>query len=185
MLVRAQSSLRILGDGDATVIETRGAGGAFYFDRCGASGEVRLEDLFLAEDPEADVDIGEPDGDVDRPAFLVRTRFDALLEARFSPIAMPAERALGVGDIRVDGGVPDFLGTLGARLKVLGPGEGRVAGSVVATLIELRRLQRLNEGTTLEDLPEAQPLLAALSALPHGVVTIADSRQVSVERCRI
>ncbi len=81
--------------------------------------------------------------------------------------------------------MPDFLGRVGGRLRVLAPGEGRVAGSVVATVIALRKLQREHPDTTLEHLPEAQPLLGALSALPHGVVTIADSRQVAVRGCRI
>jgi hypothetical protein len=185
VLVRSISSVRILGDGDATVLDARGAGGAFYVDRCGATGALSFEDMYLIEDPDAAIDIGPPDPDVDLPSFKVRTLFDKLIETRFSPIAMPAERALDLDDIHVTGGVPDFLSTLGARLLVLQPGEGRVAGSVVATVIALRKLQRLHPGTPLEELPEAQPLLGALSALPHGVVTIADSRQVAVRGCRI
>jgi hypothetical protein len=185
VLVRAVSSVRILGDGDATLLDVRGGGGAFYLDRCGAAGAVTVEDLHLLENPRAAIDIGPPDLDVDRPSFRVRTLFDKLIEARFSPVALPAERPLGLDDIRVEGGVPDFLGTVGARLKALEPGEGRAAGSVVATVIALRRLQRQHPETTLEHLPEAQPLLGALSALPHGVVTVADSRQVAVRGCRI
>ncbi|HSR96261.1 MAG TPA: DUF6519 domain-containing protein, partial [Kofleriaceae bacterium] len=185
VLVRGISSVRILGDGDATVLDVRGSGGAFYVDRCGQTGALSFEDMYLIEDPNAAIDIGPPDPNVDLPSFKVRTLFDKLIDSRFSPIAMPAERALKLDDIHVEGGVPDFLSTLGARLLVLQPGEGRVAGSVVATVIALRKLQRENPGTTLEDLPEAQPLLGALSALPHGVITIADSRQVAVRRCRI
>ncbi len=185
VLVRSLSSVRILGDGDATVLDVRGSGGAFYLDRCGGGGAFSLEDMYLIEDPSAEIDIGEPGDDIDRPAVKVRTLFDKLIDARFSPIAMPAERALNLDDIHIESGVPDFLTSVGNRLLVLKPGEGRVAGSVVATVIALRKLQRENPGTTLEHLPAAQPLLGALSALPHGVVTVADSRQVTIRGCRI
>jgi len=185
VLVRSMSSVRIVGDGDSTVLDVRGSGGAFYLDRCGASGALTIEDMYLIEDPNAAVEIGAPATNVDLPAVRVRTLFDKLIDARFSPVAMPAERPLALDDIHIDGGVPDFLSSVGARLRVLQPGEGRVAGSVVATIIALRALQRSNPGITLEKLPAAQPLLGALSALPHGVVTIADSRQIAVRRCRI
>jgi len=185
VLVRGMSSVRILGDGDATVLDVRGGGGAFYVDGCGGAGAVAIEDLRLIEDPSAVVDIGEPGTDIDQPAFRIRTLFDKLIDARFSATDMPAERALGLDDIHIAGGVPNFLASVGARLREIGPGEGRAAGAVVSTIIALRRLQRQNPSTTLENLPEAQPLLGALSALPHGVVTIADSRQVAVRGCRI
>lgn len=185
VLVRGVSSVRILGDGDSTILDVRGSGGAFYVDRCGEAGSVTLEDLHLVENPEGEIDIGEPGRDLDQPSVRVRSLFDRLIAERFSPIALPAERPLKLDDIRIEGGVPDFLAAVGNRLRVLAPGEGRVAGSVVATIIELRKLQRQHPETTLEHLPEAQPLLGALSALPHGVVTIADSRQITVRGCRI
>ena len=185
VLVRGASSLRILGDGDATVLDVRGGGGAFYVDRCGQAGAVAIEEMTLLENPGDDIDIGDPGDDLDQPSVRIRSLFDRLLEKRFSATELPAERPLGLDDILVDGGVPDFMTSIGERIKTIGDGVGRVAGSVVATLIELRRLQRQNPGDELEDLPAAQPLLGALSALPHGVVTIADSQQVRVRGCRI
>lgn len=179
VLIRNQGALRILGDGDATRLEVRGAGGAFYVDR-GGLGEggraISIEDLNLIEDPGAEIDLGEPD-----PARA----FELFLARRFAPLPVIPERGLEIDDLAVATPQATFLELVGARLRLLGPGEGRASGSIVRTLVELRRLQRAHPGQPLEDVPEAQPLLTALSGLPHGVITIADSREVAVRRCRL
>ena len=179
VLVRNQGALRILGDGDATRLEVRGAGGAFYVDRGGLGGggrAISIEDLNLIENPEAEVDIGEPD-----PARA----FELFLARRFAPLPVLPERILEIDDLAVATPQATFLELVGERLRLIGPGEGRASGSIVRTLVELRRLQRANPGTPLEDVPEAEPLLTALAGLPHGVITIADSRDVAVRRCRL
>jgi hypothetical protein len=195
VLLRSVSSLVILGDGDASELRVQGSGGAFYLDRCGTGGKVELRDLNLIEAPFERVDIGR--GEFPRPFFgldtPVRTLpvleerpvFERVLAARFAPLALPPERPLVLDDLRAATSSDDFLARTSDRLRIIGPGEGRAAASVVATLIQLRRLQRQNPGRELDEVAEAQPLLAALEALPHGIVTIADSHQVSITRCRL
>ena len=71
---------------------------------------------------------------------------------------------------------PDLVTSLAGRLRAAGPLEARAAGSVVATLAQLRRLQRAEPGRPLEDVAPAE--LDVLRRLPHGVVTVTDSNRV-------
>ncbi|HZH03294.1 MAG TPA: hypothetical protein VEY30_05885, partial [Myxococcaceae bacterium] len=168
VLLRGLSSLLLLGDGDATQLRALGAGGALYLDRCGLEGAVRIERLHLVENTQGQVDIGAPgDG------------------GRFAPLTEADERPLSLDDLHRPAPTADFLTHVGERIKTLLPGQGRAAASVVATLIQLRRLQRRNPGRSLEEVPAAVPLLEALERVPHGVVTLADSSRVRIEDCRI
>lgn len=183
VLLRNLSSLHLLGDGDATELRTQGSGGAFFVDRCGLLGDVRIEDFRLVEAPFEDVVIGGgPQAIVKAPTLQVNTsggvRFVPLLEVE-------DDRVLETDDVKHPSAEADFVDVVAERIKVLVPGQGRAAGSVVATLVELRRLQRLHPGQPLEDLPQAKPLLDALNTLPHGVVTLADSTGVTLLRCHI
>ncbi|WP_158623862.1 right-handed parallel beta-helix repeat-containing protein, partial [Corallococcus llansteffanensis] len=183
VLLRNLSSLHLLGDGDATELRTQGSGGAFFVDRCGLLGDVRIEDFRLVEAPFEDVVIGDgPQLVVKVPTLQVSTsggvRFVPLLE-------VDDDRVLETDDVKHPSAEADFVDVVAERIKALVPGQGRAAGSVVATLVELRKLQRLHPGQPLEDLPEAKPLLDALNTLPHGVVTLADSSGVTLLRCHI
>jgi hypothetical protein len=194
VLLRALSSLVILGDGDASELRVESAGGAFYLDRCGVAGKVELRDLNLVEAP-FDAPGGGTIGLFPRPFAAADTAVRVLpvvdtrplivklLGERFAPLPTPVERPLTLDDVRPPAVVADFITLTGQTLKTIGPGEGRAAASVVATLIQLRRLQRANPGTELAQVPAAQPLLAALGQLPQGVVTVADSHQVTISRC--
>lgn len=182
VLLRNLSSVHLLGDGDATELRTQGSGGAFFVDRCGLLGDVRIEDFRLVEAPFEDVVIGGLQPSIravlPRVATTDGLRFVPLLE-------VDDDRVLETDDVKHPSAEADFVDVVAERIKILVPGQGRAAGSVVATLVQLRKLQRLHPGKPLEDLPEAKPLLDALETLPHGVVTLADSHGVSLRRCHL
>lgn len=166
VLLSGCSRLRVLGDGDASQLRVVGAGGAFIVDGCGDDGELGIELLSLVEAPLEDSVIGAdaeelppPGEDVEPldPDDLVRT-------------AAPA---------------PSFAETVAASMIAPGRFAHRPLNAVRAALDALRRLQRANPGQPVEDLPEAAPLLAALRQIPHGVVTVGDSRRVTLHRLRI
>jgi hypothetical protein len=162
VLVRSRSRVRILGDGDATELRVTGTGGAFYLDWCGYDGEVSVELLRLVESPEEETPIG-----TETPAP----------ELPGGPAPGPGVRPLVLGDLTTAVPVaPDLISGLAERLRSLRPFEGRAAESVVATIARLRQLQRQHPGQPLEQVAPEQ--LAVLRRLPHGVVTIADSRRV-------
>ncbi|HZI98123.1 MAG TPA: hypothetical protein VFD41_11440, partial [Actinomycetales bacterium] len=165
------SGVRILGDGAATRLEVRGAGGAFVLDRCGTDAPVALELMDLVEVPSADVPIGgEPvdGGGLVGDLVPVDDGGGALTRA---DVLAPAT------------GLAGLLDSLRDRVRLLGPWEGRAFASVVATVLELRRLQRTQPGRTLEDVAPDQ--LETLRRLPHGVVSVGDSRDVTLRDLRI
>ncbi|NOK11088.1 right-handed parallel beta-helix repeat-containing protein [Corallococcus exercitus] len=183
VLLRNLSSVHLLGDGESTELRTQGSGGAFFVDRCGLDGDVRIEDFKLVEAPFEDVVIGEGL----QPVVRVVTKSVATTDGRrFVPLAeVDDDRVLEEDDVKHPSAEADFVDVVADRIKVIAPGQGRAAGSVVATLVQLRKLQRLHPGQPLEDVPEAKPLLDALATLPHGVVTLADSSGVTLRRCLI
>jgi hypothetical protein len=169
VLIRGRGRIRIVGDGDATELVVTGAGGAFYLDWCGAGGETRIASLRLVEQPELATPIG---GGGLIPVDLSTTPA--------SSIAVSSALVLRPSDLQTTAtGLGGLLDQLTERIAGLRRGAGRAAASVVATLIELRRLQRLHPGQPLEDIAASQ--LEVLRHLPHGVVTISDSSRVTLE----
>lgn len=168
VLLLNRSKVRILGDGAASRLQVTGAGGAFHIDGCGADGEISVELLDLAETPELETPIGS---EAARP----------VIPRPFGPI-VPVPPLLAVRPIVLADlvssvpTVPDLVASLADRLRAAGPLEARAAGSVVATLAQLRRLQRAEPGRPLEDVAPAE--LDVLRRLPHGVVTVTDSDRV-------
>ncbi len=168
VLLQNRGMVRILGDGAASRLTVTGAGGAFHIDNCGADGQVSIELLTLAETPELQTPIGN---DAARPQI---PRPIGPIVPVPPPVAVrPVELADLITSVPT---APDLVATLATRLRGAGPLDGRGAGSVVATLSRLRRLQRANPGRPLEDV--APDELNVLRRLPHGVVTITDSRRV-------
>lgn len=168
VLIQNRSRVRILGDGAASRLQVTGAGGAFHVDACGADGEISIELLALAETPQLETPIGTENA---RPV-VVRPLGPIV------PIPQPvAERPLVLADLMSSvPTAPDLIASLAGRLREAGPLGGRAAGSVVATLARLRRLQRSDPGRPLEDVAPAE--LDVLRRLPHGVVTVSDSRRI-------
>ncbi len=165
VLLRAAGNIRIIGDGDASELEVTGAGGGFYLDECGEVGAVRIEQLRIVESPLSTTTIGSNDLLTDDPQSG-----GASGNTEFVP-----------GDMLSSGESPEALLTrLAQRLGELQPGDGRGAGSVVRTILQLRQLQRQNPGQPLENIAPDQLLI--LHALPHGVVTVADSQRVTLSR---
>ncbi|WP_158627301.1 hypothetical protein [Corallococcus sp. AB045] len=183
VLLRNLSSVHLLGDGEATELRTQGSGGAFFVDRCGLEGDLRIEDFKLVEAPFEDVVIG---GGLQPVVKAVKASVALTNGQRFVPLAeVDDDRVLEEDDVKHPSAEADFVDVVVDRIKAIVPGQGRAAGSVVATLVQLRKLQRQHPGQPLEDVPEAKPLLDALAALPHGVVTLADSSGVTLRRCHI
>ena len=162
------SGVRILGDGAATRLEVRGAGGAFVLDGCGREAPVALELMDLAEVPEAEVPIGaDGDGGV----------------GDIVPVD-DGGGALGRNDVlQPAGGLQALLDAMRDRIRTLLPDAGRASASVVATVLELRRRQRTNPGRPVEDIAPDQ--LETLRRLPHGVVSIGDSADVRLAALRL
>lgn len=175
VLIQNRSMVRILGDGAATRLLVTGAGGAFHVDGCGADGEISMELLALAETPDLETPIGS----------------DAARARPIRPLGpiVPLPAVPDVRPVRLDDlfsavpTAPDLVVRLAQRLRGLGPLEGRAAGSVVATLAQLRRLQRAEPGRPLENV--APDELDVLRRLPHGVVTVTDSRRVRLAHLTI
>ncbi|NOJ93585.1 hypothetical protein HMI51_11655, partial [Corallococcus coralloides] len=183
VLLRNLSSVHLLGDGEATELRTQGSGGAFFVDRCGLDGDVRIEDFKLVEAPFEDGVIG---GGLQPGVKAVKASVAMTNGQRFVPLVeVDDDRVLEEDDVKHPSAEADFVDVVAGRIKAIVPGQGRAAGSVVATLVQLRKLQRQHPGQPLEDVPEAKPLLDALAALPHGVVTLADSSGVTLRRCLI
>ncbi|MBZ4334598.1 hypothetical protein [Corallococcus sp. AS-1-12] len=183
VLLRNLSSVHLLGDGEATELRTQGSGGAFFVDRCGLEGDVRIEDLTLVEAPFEDAVLG---GRLQPVPRAVKASVAMTNGQRFVPLVeVDDDRVLEEDDVKHPSAEADFVDVVSERIKAIVPGQGRAAGSVVATLVQLRKLQRQHPGQPLEDVPEAKPLLDALAALPHGVVTLADSSGVTLRRCLI
>ena len=174
VLVTGRSNVRIIGDGDATVLTVTGAGGAFYVDWCGHEGDVSIELMRLVEAPGVDTPFGSgtlAGADVGTGVGVP------------PPVAggLGAAVPLTPGDLPAQPGVlPDLIDALAGRLRILEPFGGRASASVVRTIAELRRLQRLHPGRPLDEVAADQ--LAVLQGLPHGVVTIADSNRVTLQR---
>lgn len=169
VVLQGLSGVRILGDGAATRLEVRGAGGAFVLDRCGHAGAVALELMDLVQVPEAVVPIG-----AEGEGGLVGT----LVPDDDGGGALGPDDVLGPA-----GSLATLLDTMRERVATLLPGGGRAFASVVATILELRRLQRTNPGRTLEEV--APERLAVLRRLPHGVVSVGDSSHVRLESLRL
>ncbi|RKH51809.1 right-handed parallel beta-helix repeat-containing protein [Corallococcus sp. AB050B] len=183
VLLRNLSSVHLLGDGEATELRTQGSGGAFFVDRCGLDGDLRIEDFKLVEAPFEDVVIG---GGLQPTVKAVKKSVAMTNGQRFVPLVeVDDDRVLEEDDVKHPSAEADFVDVVTNRIKILVPGQGRAAGSVVATLVQLRKLQRQHPGQPLEEVPEAKPLLDALATLPHGVVTLADSSGVTLRRCLI
>lgn len=174
VLLQGRSAVRILGDGAGTRLRVTGAGGAFHLDSCGKGGAVALEFMSLEETPTLDTPFGsaEPTDD-----------FVPILDQPLLDIANPP-RPLTITDLNsVANGAQGLLEALGTQLRTLPPGAGRIGASIVATLQRLRRLQRDNPGVPLEQ--SAPDELAVLLALPHGVITLCDSQNITLERLDI
>ncbi|WP_298460925.1 hypothetical protein [uncultured Cellulomonas sp.] len=171
VVLQGVSGVRILGDGAATRLEVRGAGGAFVLDRCGTTAPVVLELLDLVEVPGAEVPIGgEP---VDGGGLV----------GDLVPLDDGGGALTPADVVAPAGGLAALLDTLRDRVRSLRPGEGRAFASLVATVLELRRLQRTHPGRPLEDVAPDQ--LRTLRRLPHGVVSVGDSRDVRLRDLRI
>lgn len=177
VLLTGRSNVRVLGDGDATVLTVTGAGGAFHVDWCGHDGGVSIELMRLVESPAAAVPfgagtLGAVGGPVAGVGAPVPPAVDGGLAAAVPllPADLPA----------LPGAAPSLVDQLAGRIRVLDPFAGRAAASVVRTVTELRRLQRLHPGRPLEETAPDQ--LAVLNGLPHGVVTVTDSTAVTLER---
>jgi hypothetical protein len=168
VLVQGRSKVRVLGDGDASALQVTGAGGAFHVDACGVDGEISIELLSLAETPELQTPIGS---EAARP--VVPRPFGPVLPLPALPTARPVLLADLVSAVP---STPDLVAGFASTLRQAGRFGGRAAGSVVATLAQLRRLQRAEPGRPLEDVAPAE--LDVLRRLPHGVVTLTDSRRV-------
>lgn len=174
VLVTGRSNVRILGDGDATVLTVTGSGGAFHLDWCGHGGDVSIELMRLVEAPADDTPFGSGTLTGDDVGTGVGVP---------PPVAggLGAAVPLRPADLPVlTGAVPDLIDLLAARLRELDPFGGRASASVVRTIAELRRLQRLHPGRPLEETAPEQ--LAVLRGLAHGVVTVADSSRVTLQR---
>ncbi|OKI51400.1 hypothetical protein [Micromonospora sp. CB01531] len=174
VLVNGRSNVRILGDGEATTLTVTGAGGAFYVDWCGHEGDVSIELMRLVEAPADDTPFGngtiagdEVGTGVGLPPPVAGGLGDAV---PLSPTDLPV----------LSGALPDLVDSLAVRLRGLEVFGGRASASVVRTIAELRRLQRLHPGRPLEETAPDQ--LAVLQGLPHGVVTVADSSRVTLQR---
>jgi hypothetical protein len=189
VILQARSSVRILGDGAGTRLRVTGAGGAFHLDACGIGGKIALELMTVEETPAiqtpfgsaqpSDVILGPLPFQPVRPLLPLRPDLlDGILDGMRAarPLA-PADLALAVA------GPAGLVARLGETLRDLRPGFGRVGASIVRTLEQLRRLQRERPGQPLEDI--APDLLRVLQGLPHGVVTICDSRNITVARLDI
>ncbi|MEQ1955830.1 hypothetical protein [Mesorhizobium sp. CN2-181] len=176
VILQARSSVRILGDGPATRLRVTGAGGAFHLDACGAEGHVTIELMRVEETPEVNTPFGST-----RPAAIILgpiTGLEAIVAGirEVRPL-LPADLALA------DAGPQGLVARLGETLRGLRPGFGRIGASIVRTLEELRRLQRERPGVPLEQ--SAPDQLQVLQGLPHGVVTVCDSRNVDISRLDI
>lgn len=165
------SGVRILGDGPATRLEVRGAGGAFVLDGCGRSAPVVVELMDLVEVPAADVPIGG------------ETLDGGGLVGDLVPVDDGGGALTRADVIRPASSLAGLLDTLRDQVRTLLPGRGRAAASVVATVLELRRLQRTHPGRTLEEVAPDQ--LETLRRLPHGVLTVGDSRDVRLSGLRV
>lgn len=170
VLIQGRSDVRILGDGDASQLRVVGAGGAFFVDWCGRDGAVGIELLDLVEDPGAEALIG---------AEALVADLEASLTGSLSAAGASAEEvALGLDDLASSSPtIDDLVAVMGAKIAA---GSGRASASVVKTLLALRKLQREHPGDTLEDV--APELLEVLRSLPHGVVTVADSENITLDR---
>lgn len=168
VLLQNRNMVRILGDGAASLLQVTGAGGAFHVDGCGAGGEVSIELLALVETPELETPIGS---EAARP--VISRPFGPIVSVRPLPPARPILLTDLVSSVPT---APDLVTSFAGRLRDAGPLEARAAGSVVATLAQLRRLQRAEPGRPLEDIAPAE--LDVLRRLPHGVVTVTDSSRV-------
>ena len=164
VVISGASRLTLLGEGDATEIRVVGQGGAFLIDRCGAEGAVTLREMRLIEAP------AEPS--------LIGRRAEAPPES--PALSKISAEALSLSE--VSGSLSDEAAWIEAWAK---GGRGRAFDGVLATLRTLRRLQHENPGVLLEDIPAAKDLLSALGQLPHGVITVNDSENVSLEGLRL
>ncbi len=170
VLLQGRSDVRILGDGDASQLRVTGAGGAFYLDWCGQHGDVSIELLELIEAPDEETPIGEE---------ALVADLEASLEASLGGAG--GAEAFALADLQATGmTVDELLLAMGTKISELAPGKGRASASLVKTILRLRALQRANPGSVLEDI--AADELAILRALPHGVVTVADSERVRLSR---
>lgn len=169
VVLQGLSGVRILGDGAGTRLEVRGAGGAFVVDGCGADAPVALELMDLVEVPEADVPIGPEVG--------------GALVGDLVPLDDGGGALVRADVLRPGGGLAGLLDALGAGLRALQPGRRRAFASLVATVLELRRLQRTQPGRPVEDVAPDQ--LATLRSLPHGVVSVGDSHGVLLRDLRL
>ncbi|MES2639542.1 MAG: DUF6519 domain-containing protein [Myxococcota bacterium] len=160
VVIAGLKHVRILGEGEGTELLVTGAGGAFYLDQCE---DVRVESLRMVEDPSEVTRIGR---------------------AQSEPSATGA-RPLDPGDVGGGDAEPDLLDEVATLLPTVYAGKGRASARVLATYQQLRQLQRRFPGQNLESVAEAAPLLAALAALPHGVITLCDSRAVRIEDCAL
>ena len=163
ILVDHLSSVRILGDGDATQIRALGAGGAFTFYGCGSDGDVVIERLWITDEPDVKAVIGT---------------------SKLPPELAPKDAVIDPKDLPASTS-PEAATTLAITLKGLAAGEGRTFAAVLATQAKLRWLQKNNQAKSLEEIAEAVTLLDTLKRLPHGVITIAESSNVRVLDCRL
>lgn len=170
VLLDGVSRVRIVGDGDATVIDAVGAGGAFIVYASGADGEVALEHLDIRERPLVGATIG---GTAEAE--------EAEIPSEVSDIVLP----LAPTDLLSAAPGAPLVDRLSHTLRQLAPAQGRTFAAILATHRRLKQLQHEHQGKPLIELPEAKALLQVLAALPHGVITIADSVAVRVTRCRL
>lgn len=169
VVLQGLSGVRVLGDGPATRLEVRGAGGAFVVDDCGAQAPVSLELMDLVEMPTADVPIGADP--LDGTGLDIIPTDDGGGALTSTDVVLRARSLTGL------------LDTLTTTLRGLLPGRRRAFASLVATVLELRRLQRTHPGQPVEDV--APELLDTLRRLPHGVVSVGDSRDVRLRDVRV
>ncbi len=175
VLVQGMSSVRIVGDGDGTLLNALGTGGAIVIYACGQDAEVTVEHLSIREEPFTGAVIGQA------PAV---------------PAPTPPQTPLAPTDLKLvatglGASVAPLVTALAATLvgtvaiPAIGPGQGRTFASIVATLDRLRALQKANPGVDLHTIPAAASILQVLTALPHGVVTVADSSSIRILDCHL
>jgi hypothetical protein len=175
ILIEGMSRVRIVGDGDGTLLRALGTGGAIVVYACGQDAEVTVEHMWIREEPFTGAVIGKA------PAV---------------PAPTPPQTPLALTDLKVASTGPalpvaplvtalaaTLVGT--ATIPPIGPSQGRTFASIVVTLERLRALQKANPGVDLNTIPEAAAILHVLTTLPHGVVTVADSSSIRILDCHL